>query len=1055
MFKEVPSKTNFPLLEENILNYWDEKDVFHRSTRQRDNGLKWVFYDGPPGTNGRPHVGHMMQSALKDMFGRYKTMQGFRVLRKAGWDTHGLPVELTAEKELGLKSKRDIEKFGVNEYIDYCRKTVFRYKEDWDVAIRRCGRFVDLKNYYATLNKDYIQSDWWTIKNVYNPSPEMREKLGLDANESLLYKSHRISPYCPRCGTTLSNFETAQGYKDTVDFAIFPKFRDAEDPHLFYAAWTTTAWTLLSNVALAVGPDIDYVTLQFPSGDKMVVAEARLEALNNILGEYKIIARCKGSDLAGRRYIPLWDFLARPGTQAHTIFADNYVTTEDGVGMVHLAAYGEDDFRIIRDKNLPIIQNVDENGECHAGQFTGRYFKDDTLDVDIIKDLAVRGQLLHKEKHTHSYPFCFRCDSHLMYFPRASWFIRTSRIKDKLMQANEDINWYPDHIKYGRFGNWLENNVDWNITRERYWGSPLPIWTCEKCGNQTVVGSLAELNKEYQNSYKRCLSDTFDPHKPEIDAVILKCSCGGDMKRENFVLDSWFNAGIMPWGQFGYPAKEGSVELFDDQFPGDFICEAIDQTRGWFYTMLAAAVLVKGETSFKNVICTEHVLDEGGHKMSKSRGNVVHPMAVFEKYGADAFRWVFFNSHPWTAKNFGDELLTESLRRVLIPLWNAYSFLVTYANVDKWQPAEETVPGNSNNLDKWIVSEFQRLTEKVTASLDGYDVASAAQSIEDFIDYLTNWYIRRSRRRFWKSENDSDKTDAYNTLYYIMLNFCKLTAPMLPFITEEMYQNLTSGFKNRADSVHLLDFVKYEPSMRDTELERRMNLVREAVTLGRSIRNDAKLKIRQPLAEMKIISTHQDEVAEMASIIADELNIKKVSFIESEEGLVSRTVKPNFRLLGPKFGAKMNEAKNAIMALSSEQIDGFLKTGEIEILGQKLSPEEIIVEETAGTGFAFKRGAGISAAIDTALNDELISEGYAREFINKVQNLRKEMDFNITDRIEVVYTAENKLAQALEQHSQLICHEVLAVKFEKTAALQSDTVKINDQNTKIVISATA
>ncbi len=1050
MFKEALNKIDFPRMEEAILRFWDDKDVFQRSIDQRHGAPDWVFYDGPPGTNGKPHVGHMMQSALKDLFGRYKTMRGYRVLRKAGWDTHGLPVELTAERELKLKSKRDIEKYGIEKYIEYCRKTVFRYKGEWEASIRRLGRFLDMENSYATLTNDYIQSDWWTIKQIWNPAPEIREKLGLEPGEKLLYKDYRISPYCARCGTTLSNFETAQGYQDTVDFALFPRFRDAEDPDLYYIAWTTTAWTLLSNVALAVGPYIEYVILKLENGDKVVVARPRLEALKEHLGKFEEIGSARGKELEGRRYIPLWDFLDHPGSDAHTIIADDYVTVEDGAGIVHLAAYGEDDFRIIRERSLPFIQNVDENGECHAGQFTGRNFKDESLDVDIIKDLASRGLLLHKEKHTHSYPFCFRCDNHLMYFPRASWFIRTSQIKDKLLEANEKINWYPHHIKEGRFSNWLLNNVDWNITRERYWGSPLPVWTCEKCGKHTVAGSIAELDELHFQAQGEHLPPDFDPHKPAIDRVVLKCEdCGGDMRRENFVLDSWFNAGIMPWGQFGYPATEGSVEVFDGQFPGDFICEAIDQTRGWFYTMLAAAVLVKGESSYKNVICTELILDEKGHKMSKSKGNVVHPMQVLEKYGADAFRWIFVDSNPWNVKYFSNELLVDNLRKVSIPLWNAYSFFVTYANVDNWTPAETYNLDSENSLDRWIISEFQALLMQTTASLDSYDVAPAGTAIEKFIDLLTNWYIRRSRRRFWKSENDSDKQCAYQTLHYILLEFSKLLAPFMPFIAEEIYQNLSAGQSGRKDSVHLDDYPAVRGELRDRELEARMETVREAVTLGRALRNETKLKIRQPLPELQVITANRDSVEHMTDIVAEELNVKRVSFAESEEGLVKRSLQPNFRTLGPKFGARMKEAQAAIAGLSEEAVNAFLDSGQISLLGETLDADDLIVEESAGEGLAFRRGAGLSVILDTRLTDDLIDEGYAREFINKIQNLRKTKDFNITDRIKVKFSADERLSGALARHRELISREILALEFQRRDSTEGDSVKINEKTSTI------
>ena len=1049
MFQDVPNKVNFPELEEEVLQRWEDKDIFHRSIKQREGSADWVFYDGPPGTNGLPHVGHMMQSALKDLFGRYKTMRGFRVLRKAGWDTHGLPVELTAERELKLKSKRDIEAYGVNEYIDYCRRTVFRYKKEWEESIRRVGRFIDLEDAYATLTTDYIQSDWWTIKSIWAPSDEMRRILGLNEDEKLLYKDFRISPYCPRCGTSLSNFEVAQGYKDTVDFALFPKFKDADEDDLYYIAWTTTAWTLLSNVALAVGPNIDYVFIK-KNGERWLLAEARLEALAEHLGDYEIIGRIKGNELAGRRYIPLWDFLNHPGTTAHQVIADEYVTTEDGTGIVHLAAYGEDDYRLIRAYNLPVIQNVDEHGECHGGIFSGRYFRDPDLDVDIIKDLAAQGLLFHKEKHAHSYPFCFRCNEALMYFLRGSWFIRTSRIKDRLLEANLKISWYPDHIKKGRFGNWLENNVDWNISRERYWGSPLPVWTCEACGSHKVMGSLKELGEEYYNSHDEHLPADFDPHKPYIDQVPLKCNCGGMMQRENFMLDSWFNAGIMPWGQFGYPSAPGSIEIFDNQFPGDFICEAIDQTRGWFYTMLAAAVLVKGESSYKNVICTELILDDKGQKMSKSKGNVIHPMEVMKKFGADPFRWVFFNSNPWTVKYFSEDVIVESLRKVIIPLWNAYSFFVTYANVDGWKPAQDTAPKSPNLLDRWIISEFQALLKIVTDHLDSYDVAPAGNAVEDFIDKLTNWYIRRSRRRFWKSENDSDKQQAYSTLYYILLRFSRLLAPFLPFLSEHLYRNLASALPDSKDSVHLEDFPVSQPELRDEALERLMSVTLEAVTLGRSLRNDYKIKIRQPLPELKIIGS-SEEVSETGDIIAEELNVKRITFADEEDGLIRLNLKPDFRKLGPRFGKRMKEAQQAIQSLSHDDIERFCRDKKITILGEELCEDDLLIEESAGEGLGFKRGSNVSVILDMNLTEKLIDEGYAREFVNKVQNLRKDTGLTVTDRIDISYLCDDRLALALQTQIDFIKREVLGINLERKDNLPATEVKINDRKAIIII----
>ncbi len=644
---QVSPKVNFPELDHHVLKLWEERKIRERSISEREGCPDYITYDGPPGTNGRPHIGHMMQSALKDLWPRYYTMKGYRVLRKAGWDTHGLPIELTAEKELGLKSKRDILTYGIDNYVNYCRKTVFRYKDAWTEAIKRIGRFLDTDNPYATLTNEYIQTDWWVLKQAWD--------------KGLLYQGHKIMPFCARCGTTLSAHETAQSYVDVTDISLFAKFPVKGAENTYFIAWTTTAWTLLSNVALAVNPDLVYVTVKAGS-ERLILANARLNALEKMIGEYEIIDRKPGRDLAGMHYQPLWDFQNNLEQDAHYVIADEYVTAEDGSGIVHLAFYGEDDFRIIKANNLPLVQNVDQEGRCKSetGHFSGRYFADENLDVDILKDLATRGLLLGKEKFTHSYPHCYRCDERLMYFATSSWFLRTSSFKDRLIAANEDINWYPGHIKHGRFGNWLENNVDWAISRSRYWGSPLPIWTCRSCGHQVCVGSLDELAELSGES----LPDDFDLHKPFIDEFTLPCGeCGGEMQREPEVLDSWFNAGIMPWGQWGYPAAPGSKEILDNQYPCDFICEAIDQTRGWFYTLLAVSTMLTDRSSYKNVICTSLISDESGRKMSKSRGNVVDSIDVCEKYGADAVRLNFYSVNPWVAKRFSENELVEGLKQ--------------------------------------------------------------------------------------------------------------------------------------------------------------------------------------------------------------------------------------------------------------------------------------------------------------------------------------------------------------------------------------------------------
>ncbi|MBU1985115.1 class I tRNA ligase family protein, partial [bacterium] len=710
MLKPIPNKLDLPAIDRELLDFWKENRIFEKSVERPAPKGDYVFYDGPPGTNGVPHVGHMMQSALKDLWPRYKTMQGYRVLRKAGWDTHGLPIELTADKELGLKSKRDVTDFGVQNYIDYCRQTVFRYRELWETAIRKIGRFVDLDNAYATYHPYYIQSDWWTLKQAWNLEleGEAREQaLRLEQSPRYLYRDYRVMAYSPRTGTTLSNFEVAQGYEDVTDITLYVKFRLKDAPNTFLTAWTTTPWTLLSNLAVAVHPDLEYITVELKkdcdtgkAGERLILAHARHLALEPMLGEHHIVGHQKGSELAGREYEPMWDWqnpqdsaiLARAGDQAFTVVCDDYVTAADGTGLVHLAYYGEDDFRILRKLGLPIYCVVDWTGHVRpeATAFAGRWFRDETLDVDILKALQEKGLLIAKEKYTHSYPFDYRTGCPLMYFPRPAWFIRTTALKEMMIEANHLIGWKPDHIREGRFGNWLENITDWNVTRERYWGSPFPVWSTENGDEAVCVEGIAELRALVEKSGGQ-LPEDFDPHKPQIDEILLQAKDGREMRREDFVLDSWFNAGLMPWGQFGYPAEPGSVEQFREQYPCDFICEGLDQTRGWFYTLLACSCLVakaqiaeakkradrdaeafwsnpRNWSSYRNVICTELILDHEGRKMSKSVGNIVDPVALFDKFGADPVRWIFYDSNPWNAKRFGEEEIAEAIRAVILPL---------------------------------------------------------------------------------------------------------------------------------------------------------------------------------------------------------------------------------------------------------------------------------------------------------------------------------------------------------------------------------------------------
>jgi isoleucyl-tRNA synthetase len=1085
MLQPVPQKLDLVKGEKEVLDFWEKKKIFERSIREREDASDYVFYDGPPGTNGKPHIGHMMQSALKDLWPRYKTMQGFRVLRKAGWDTHGLPVELTAERELGLKSKREIETYGVQKYIDYCRSTVFRYKTTWEDAIRRIGRFLDLEHAYATYETYYIQSDWWTLKQAWNLelSGEERETaMKRGQSPRYLYRDYRILPYCARCGTSLSSFEVAQGYEEITELSVFLKFKVKRAENTFFTAWTTTAWTLLSNIALAVGPDVEYATIRVTKagsgtkiGEKLIVAKVRLELLRPLLGEFEIIETKTGRELEGLEYEPLFDFLAQPGETAHRAFADDYVTTEDGTGVVHLAAYGEDDFRIIRQKHLPMVQNVNADGlvnpEC--GKFAGKYFKDPQLEESILSDLAERGLLLGREDYTHTYPFCYRCDAPLVYYARPSWFIRTSALRPMMLKANSLIGWQPEHIRDGRFGNWLEGAIDWNVTRERYWGSPLPIWSCTEsgCNHQVCVGTLQELDELVKKSGQAGLPEGFDPHKPGIDEIVLRCPNGHAMKRENFVLDSWFNAGLMPWGQFGYPAAPQSNKIFESQYPCDFICEAIDQTRGWFYTLLACSSLVaatqakecrkRGDekraqfwedprnwSSYRNCICTELVQDPEGFKMSKSRGNVIDPMQLFEEHGADPVRWVFYASNPWTTKRFSEAEIGEHVRTVFLPLWNAYSFFVTYARIDGWHPTNGKQAAAQGLMDRWILSEYQKLVGKVIAALDSYDVATAAESITHFLDLLTNWYIRRSRRRFWKSENDADKATAYETLYAVMKGLTHLLAPFLPFLTERIYRNLVLGLDETApESVHLCSYPMADNSLRDANLEERMEQVMKAASLARAIRQEHNLKVRQPLVALHWVvpggKADEEALAPFLHILGDELNVKGVTFHTDDAGLVTLSATANFRALGPRVGKKMNEVAAAIAALP-EEIIARIESGVSHDLGLAIiGPEDIQVRRSEQPGMALKSDGFMTVALDTRLTDDLTSEGFARELVHLVQNERRAAGLEMTDRIHLSFCTDSALlSAAIESHRDYICRETLAKQLFVVAELPEGTKQV-------------
>jgi isoleucyl-tRNA synthetase len=1018
------SQADFPALEHRILDWWAEARIFEQSLEQREGCPDWVFYDGPPGTNGKPHIGHMLQSSLKDLWPRYKTMQGFRVLRKAGWDTHGLPVELKAERELGIEDKSQIPAFGVEKFMEYCRSTVFRFKDDWEQSIRRIGRFLDLREPYATLTNDYIQSDWWVIRQIWD--------------KGLLYRDYRIMPYCARCGTSLSNYEVTEGYKDVVDLTLTARFPVAGRPRTFFLAWTTTPWTLVGNTALALNPELEYAFVEV-DGDTLILASALVESVMKGR-EYRVTSTVQGRELDGWAYEPLWPFFAGPDGEGrvphHTLMGD-FVTAEDGTGIVHLALYGEDDYRMIRRDNLPRIQHVDETGHFGAacGVYAGRYFKAEGLDLEILKDLQSRGLLHDKHRHEHSYPHCYKCENPLMYFARTSWFIRTSALRQEMLAANAEINWYPGYIKDGRFGNWLENNVDWSVSRDRYWGSPLPVWSCTACEHQLCVSGIAELEQVAGEP----LPPGMDLHTPWIDQVKVPCpKCGSRMAREPYLLDCWFNAGLMPWGQYGYPATEGSAELLANQFPADFICEGLDQTRGWFYNLLAVSTILTGKSSFRNVICTGLVADKDGRKMSKTFGNVVDPGELFERFGADAVRWTFYNSHPWGQKRYSDELVRDAVKDIIIPYWNIYSFFVTYANIDDWTPGSGPGSGpgggpagrsggDGAELDRWIRSATSRLCTQVETALENFDVYTASIAIRDYIEELSNWYIRRSRARFWKSEDGADKQAAFDTLYHAIRDLTLVLAPFLPFVTETVYQRLIRRAEpGLPESVHLCRWPRPDGGHRDEDLEREMSLVYHAVNLGRSLRSRHNLKTRQPLRKLVLVVGREGDdafVHRMEGLIREELNVRQVEISRREEDLVHLSVKANFRGLGKAYGKRMPEAAAEIAGWGLRQIETLERGETLEVLGVPVGLDGIVIQREEKEGLVVITEQGFTVALDTELDDELRREGLARELVNRIQTLRKESGLEVTDRIRVCVDGSAAVLAAVAEHRDYICRE--------------------------------
>lgn len=1020
MFKAVNPKLDVPSMEDNVLKMWTKQEIFKKTVDQRQGKPEYVFYEGPPTANGRPGVHHVLARAFKDMFPRYKIMRGYNVSRRGGWDTHGLPVEIEVEKQLGFTNKQQIEEYGIDKFNELCKKSVFNYIQEWEKLTDRIGFWVDLDTAYVTYTNDYIESVWWILKNFWE--------------KDLLFKGYKIVPYCPRCGTPLSDHEVALGYDDATDPSVFVRFPLVDKPDTYFLVWTTTPWTLPANVAIAAHPEVDYVTVERDNNgttEKLILAKSLLEKV--FRGEeVKVVDTFKGKKLKGMKYNPLYTFvpLDKP---AHFVVLGDFVTTEDGTGLVHQApAFGAEDMEMSKQNDLPVLLTVQPDGTFipEITPWRGIFVKD--ADPLIIQELESRGLMFRSEKFVHTYPFCWRCHTPLLYYARESWYIRTSAKKENLVSLNKTINWVPDHIKNGRFGNWLENNIDWSLSRERYWGTPLPVWECEngECKHRECVGSVMELSEKAG----RDLTE-LDLHRPHVDNVHWKCvQCGGEMSRVKDLIDVWFDSGSMPYAQWHYPFE--NKDKFEAQYPADYICEAVDQTRGWFYSLHAISTLLNDQVSFKNVICLGHIQDAEGRKMSKSLGNIVQPWDVINLHGADALRWYLYTATPpGQERRFSSDLVGEVIRNFTLTLWNVYSFFVTYANLDKPQALNITAP--ANELDRWLLSELNVLVRDVTKAYEEYDVTNATRPVEQFVETLSTWYVRRSRRRFWKNDSAADKQSAYSTLYTALTTVAKLIAPAMPFLAEELYQNLVRSVDETApESVHLSEWPVAMEEFIDESLNTEMKLVMKLVSLGHSARQKANRKVRQPLAEAAFSVGNNTERAALlknAEVVQDELNVKQVRLLDASTEAVSHTVKPLPKQLGQKYGNKFPAIQKAIMAMNAEDVAKALLTGnplEVQAGGETfhIISEEVEVKAMAKEGFAVAEDGAYVAALVTTLTPELVSEGLAREFVRRVQDLRKTANLDVADRIELFVEASAGLKSAVETHADYIKSETLTVK---------------------------
>jgi isoleucyl-tRNA synthetase len=1019
MFKAVSGTSEFPSIEEANLAFWEQNGTFEKSLQNRKGNPEFLFYDGPPFATGLPHYGHILAGTIKDVIPRYQTMRGKYCERTFGWDCHGLPVEYEMEKQLKLSGKKEIEDYGIGKFNEACRGIVLRYTSEWETIVKRMGRWVDFRNGYRTMDMKYMESIWWVFRQLWD--------------QGLIYEGYKILPYCARCSTPLSNFEANQGYKEVTDPAITIRFRLKDEPETSVLAWTTTPWTLPSNMALAMGPDIDYVKVK-DGDDTFILAESRLHAYYKADAMPEILARFKGTDMAGRHYIPLFPYFAdKEAEGAFRIINADYVSTEDGTGIVHIApGFGEDDAIAGAANGVPGVCPID--AECKftndVPDYAGRYVKD--VDAEIIARLKSEGKLIHRGVIKHNYPHCWRDDSPLIYKAVSTWFVKIDPIKEKMLRANSKMTWVPAHIKEGRFGKWLENARDWAISRNRYWGCPLPIWRNAETGETVCVGSVAELEKLTGKKVN-------DIHKHFVDEMTITTEKGTVLRRVPEVLDCWFESGSMPYAQKHYPFED--KEHFEEGFPADFIAEGQDQTRGWFYTLTVLASALFDKPPAMHVVVNGMVLAEDGQKMSKRLRNYPDPMQIVNTYGADALRLVLLGSQVVRAEDlkFSEAAVKEAMRSVILPIWNSFSFFMTYANVDNWKPASGplSAPENpSNPLDRWILSSLADMVQEIRVNMDQYQLQPAANRFEAFVEDLTNWYIRLSRRRFWKSQDDQDKAEAYATLYYVLVTFAKAAAPFIPFITEEIYRSLRT--EDMPESVHLCDFPEPELFRRDEKLERQNALAQKAVSLGRFLRTQRSLKVRQPLARAVLVSI-DPEVRELLalseSVIADELNVKKVEISGDEETLVHLSAKANFKSLGSRLGPKMKAFASEIAKLPSHVISSIMAGSPYELKLEDgatclLGASDIVVNRAERPGFCVAADASLTIALDTKLNDDLLAEGYARELVSRIQNLRKEMDLQVSDRIEVRVTAGQDLLDALAPGRDRVCSETLASKLE-------------------------